>query len=329
MSRRLPHWIRQEPSQGCEDLPRERRRRRRGAAWPGGIEAFGLALVLLACGAATGCATIDEELKPDSHVTAKQAYEKGLAEMKEENYPEAERYFKYVKQKQPFSKYAVLSELAIADTQFARGNYTEAVDSYKSFARLHPTHEKVDDGYVSFKICESYFKDMPDDVWILPPSYEKDQSAVVDAQRELDDFLKHYPDSKYVTKAKELRKEVLKRLVDHEVYVARFYLKSDHPNAAAMRIESAIRRYPGSGREPELLYSLGETYLHMGDPLRAKETFARVLNEFPTAPQARRSELYLEFISRHYGPSPQPKPSAAPGADATTEGPPPAGRGPS
>ena len=102
-----------------------------------------------------------------------------------------------MKQKYPFSKFAVMAELALADTQFARGNYAEAIDSYKSFSRLHPTHEKVEDGYVAFKIGESYYKDMPDDVWILPPSYEKDQSAVVDAQRELNDFLKKFPDSSY------------------------------------------------------------------------------------------------------------------------------------
>jgi len=93
--------------------------------------------------------------------------------------------------------------------------------------------------------------------------------------------------------ADELRRQVLQRLVDHEVYVARFYLKADHPKAAAGRLEGAIKRYPGSGREPELLYSLGETYLHMCEPQRAKETFARVVAEYGSAPQARRSELYL------------------------------------
>ena len=115
-----------------------------------------------------------------------------------------------------------------------------------------------------------------------------------------------------------MRQEVLKRLVDHEVYVARFYLKTDHPKAAAMRIEGAIKRYPGSGREPELLYSLGETYLHMDDPLRAKETFTRVVNEYREAPQARRSELYLEYIARRFGPNPGPKPTAD--ASATAHG---------
>jgi len=263
-----------------------------------------MALPALAGG---GCAGSDEEGKPVTYsLTAKQNYEKGLAELKDENYPEAQKYFQFVKQKYPFSKYAVLAELALADSQFARGNYTEAIDSYKSFARLHPTHEKVEDGYIAFRIGESYVKDMPEDVWLLPPSYEKDQSAVVDAQRELDDFLKKFPTSPYTEKAKGLRKEVMKRLVDHEVYVARFYLRSDHPKAAAMRLESAIRRYPGSGREPELLFSLGETYLHMGDPLRAKETFARVVAEYGSAPQARRSELYIEYITRRYGQSPAP-----------------------
>jgi len=272
-----------------------------------------LVLLLAAATAGSGCASTDEATKPITYsLTAKQNYDKGMAELKDENYPEALKYFQFVKSKYPFSKFAVLAELAMADTQFARGNYTEAIDSYKSFGRLHPTHEKVEDGYVAFRICESYFKDMPDDLWILPPSYEKDQSAVVDALRELDDFKRKFPDSTYQKRAVELRKQVLQRLVDHEVYVARFYLRGDHPKAAAMRLEGAIKRYPGSGREPELLFALGETYLHMGDPKRAKETFQRVVSDYGRADQARRSELYLEFIQRRYGDNPQPKPTATP-----------------
>jgi len=266
------------------------------------------------------CAGGDDVTKPITYsLTAKQNYEKGLAELKDENYPEAQKYFQFVKQKFPFSKYAVLAELAIADTQFARGNYTEAVDSYKAFIRLHPTHEKVENGYAAFKVGECYYKDMPDDIWLLPPSYEKDQSAVNDALRELDDFRKRYPDSKYQKEAESFRKEVLKRLVDHEVYIARFYLSHDKTKAAARRLEGAVKRYPGSGREPELLFALGQTYLQMGDPARSKDSFTRVVSEFPAAPQARRSELYLEFIHKRYGDNPPaaPPPGTAPAATST------------
>lgn len=266
-----------------------------------------LILAALPLGAAgpTGCATSDEATRPVTYsLTAKQNYDKGLDELKDEDYSEAQKYFQFVRAKFPFSKYAALAELALADTSFARGNYTEAVDAYKQFIRLHPTHEKTVDGYAAFKVGECYFKDMPEDVWLLPPSYEKDQSSVSDALREIDDFTKKYPDSPYVKRALDLRREVLKQLVDHEVYVARFYLDRDHPKAAAMRIEGAIRRYPGSGREPELLVTLGQTYLHMGDPARARDTFQRVVHDYPEAAQARQSELYLEFIKQHFGDRP-------------------------
>lgn len=286
-------------------------------SWPAVLAlAIGLAVVV-------GCASSDEVTKPITYsLTAKQNYEKGMAELKDENYPEAQKYFQFVRSKYPFSKFAVLAELAIADTQFEKGNFTEAADSYKQFARLHPSHEKVQDGYAAFRVGECTFRDMPDDVWLLPPSYEKDQSAVSDTLRELDDFTKKYPDSPYLAKATEERREALKRLVDHEVYVARFYLDQDRPKAAAMRIEGAIRRYPGSGREAELLQALGETYLNMGDAARAKDTFERVVREFGEAEQARRSTLYLEFIEAHHGGS------GSPGGAGSAAPPSPAADGP-
>jgi outer membrane protein assembly factor BamD len=252
-----------------------------------------------------GCASTDDVTKPITYsLTAKQNYEKGLAELKDENYPEAQKYFQFVRAKFPFSKFAVLAELAIADTQFARENFTEAAESYKQFARLHPTHEKVTDGYAAFKVGQCTYRDMPDDVWLLPPAYEKDQTAVADTLHAFDDFLKQYPSSPYRKEAETSRREALKRLVDHEVYVARFYLDSDHPRAAAMRIEGAIRRYPGSGRDAELLLALGETYLNMGDASRAKDTFERVVREYGDAAQSRKSGLYLDFIRAHYGDNP-------------------------
>jgi len=116
---------------------------------------------------------------------------------------------------------------------------------------------------------------------------------------------------------------VLQRLVDHEVYVARFYLRGDHPKAAAMRLEGAIKRYPGSGREPELLYALGETYLQMDDPLRAKETFQRVVSEYAANDDARRASLYLQFIAKRWGDNPKPRasePVTTPSAPAAGHG---------
>ncbi len=210
-----------------------------------------------------------------------------------------------MKQKFPFSKYAVLAELALADTQFARGAYQEAIDAYKTFARLHPTHEKVEDGYVAYKICECYAQDMPGDWFLVPPSYEKDQTAVRDAYRELSDFLDKYPDSKYVDDVKKLRRDVIARLIEHEVYVARFYLDTGHSKAAILRLESALQRLPRVGARGRAAAGAGADPPRDGQRPAARDTFSRVVQEFGTALQARRAQLYLEFIRKRHGDNPQ------------------------
>jgi outer membrane protein assembly factor BamD len=264
--------------------------------------------IALAVGAAA-CASGEDSKQVTYSMTAKQNYERGLEELKKENYLEAARYFSYVKQKFPFSKYAGLAELALADTEFARNNFQEAIDSYKSFARLHPTHEKVEDGYTAFRIAECYVKEMPDDWFILPPAYEKDQSSVRDALREIDSARDKFPNSPYLKQATVYRREVLRRLIEHEVYVARFYLKRGHPKAAILRIEGALRRYPDSGQEGELMIALGETNLELGNPGRAKQVFERVVSEFGDDLQKKRAELFLDFIKRRFGDSPTDKPA--------------------
>ncbi len=262
-------------------------------------------ILLLSCLLLPACATSDDGKPINFSLTAKQNYERGLAELKDENYPEALRYFTYVKQKFPFSKYAALAELAAADTEFERASYQEAIDAYKSFLRLHPKHEKVAEGYVSFRIAEAYVKEMPDDWFLIPPSYEKDQSAVLDALREIDSLIDRFPDSKYLKPARQYRREVLRRLIDHEVFVARFYLDRGHPKGAILRIKEALRRYPDSGRDAELLLTLGETQLEMGQPATAKQTFQRITLDNASIVEVKRAELFLDFIKRRHGDEPK------------------------
>jgi outer membrane protein assembly factor BamD len=262
-------------------------------------------ILLFSCLLLSACATSDEGKPITFSLTAKQNYEKGLAELKAENYAEALRYFNYVKQKFPFLKYAALAELAVADTEFARGSYQEAIDAYKSFLRLHPKHEKVEEGYVSFRIVEAYVKEMPDDWFLMPPSSEKDQSAVQDALREINNLVNRFPDSKYLKPAREYRREVLRRLIDHEVFVARFYLDRGHPKGAILRIKEALRRYPDSGRDAELLLALGETQLEMGQPATAKQTFLSVTLDNGSIVEVKRAGLFLDFIKRRHGDEPK------------------------
>ena len=256
-----------------------------------------LAAVVLLAALAGGCGSTDTaEHAVTYQVTAKSNYEKGLKELKDENYPEAIKYFNFVKQKFPFSKYAVLAELRIADTQFERGHYLEAVDQYKMFGRSHPTHELVEDGYVGFKICEAYVKQMPDDFFLLPPSFEKDQSATRDALREIDMFIEKWPKSKYVDKAKQYRLQAAHSLAASELYVARFYVKKDKWRAAQWRLEGLLKEYSGTDLDPPALLLLGQAYRHLGEPDKARTTFEKLIKDHPKSKEAHSAQGELPHV---------------------------------
>ncbi len=234
--------------------------------------------------------------------TAEQNYQAGVKELDNKNWMSAIQYFTHVKNNFGFSKWATLAELGTADANLGREKFTEAIDGYKAFIKAHPMHEHVTDGYCSFKIGEAYYKQIPSDWFMAPPSYEKDQGPVLDALRELQAFVDDEPNSPYTPKARNLIGDCIRRLADHELYVAQFYLDRDKPYAAIGRLEGVLRDYPGAKREPETLLLLGKTYLKMEKPKEAREVFEKLKDDHPDDYRAAKAKLYIQFIDKKLGP---------------------------
>src|SRR5262249_28362263 len=155
--------------------------------------------------------------------SAQQNYERGMKKLSEEQWLEAARFFTFVKTRFPYSKYAVLADLRIAHAALGAESYLEAVGPYKLFIKFHPTHEVAENGYAAYKIGEAYYHMLPDDWFLVPPAYEKDQSTAHDAARELTNVVKNYAGSPYAKKAKDLYDKTAHLLAEHEFYVAQFY----------------------------------------------------------------------------------------------------------
>ena len=234
-----------------------------------------LLVAAFACGGGSG------EGKVDYSVSAHQNYERGLKELEEEDWVAAAKYFSFIKARFPYSKYAVLAELRLADAEYGAEHYLQAIDAYKQFIKFHPSHEMVANGYASFRIGSAYMQMLPDDMWILPPSREKDQSATSDAHRELTEFVKKYPRSPHVPKAKEYLRSINHRLAEHEMYVAKFYWKRDEPMGTVLRLRRLLDRHAGAGYDQEALYLLGKAYLAIDEPKRARQVWERLVREYP------------------------------------------------
>lgn len=272
----------------------------------------------IAAFATAGCAELSESTKVVSYSSsAKENYDRGLSELHGENWVDAIKYFTYTRSKFGFSKWATLAELGIADANFGHEKYQDAVDGYRAFIKNHPQHEMVQNGYAAFRIGECFYKEIPTEWFLVPPAYEKDQGPVKDALRELGAFAEEYGDSPYAQKARKMIADCTRRLADHELYVANFYLERNNPKATINRLEGMVRDYPGSNREPEVLMLLGRTYLKLEKPSEAKQTFERLKVAHPDDFHAGKAQLYLDYIARRWGNVPPPsKPILSPAAPA-------------
>ena len=230
--------------------------------------------------------------------TAEGNYNKGQEELRDENYQDAAKYFSYVKNKFPFSRFSTLSELRLADAYFEDSKLIEAIDAYRQFQKFHPTHPEVAKGYVAYRICHAFIRQVPDDWFMVPPGHEKDQSAAKDALRELKGFNNTYPNSPHKEEAKRLYRIAIQQLVKHELYVARFYLGRDKPKATILRLEGVLKTYPDAGVDPEVMLLLGKTYLKLEKRDKARSTFARLLKAYPEDPYSEKARLYLVYLDK-------------------------------
>ena len=244
----------------------------------------------LALGAApvvgAGCGGKSSTGAVDYSVSAPKNYDRGMAELAEKDWQAAAKYFSFIKSRFPYSRYAVLAELRLADAEFGAEQYLNAIDDYRAFTTLHPTHEMVVNGYTSLRVAEAYVEQLPGDMWILPPSHEKDQSATEEAETELRRFLDKYPDSPFRKRGEELRVKVGRRLAEHEWYVARYYWDRGKPMATVLRLRRLLERYRGVGYDEEALWLLGRAYVAVSMNDRAKTTFKELVDKYPKGNRA-------------------------------------------
>lgn len=218
--------------------------------------------------------------------TAEDDYRAGEEELKSRSYPEATKFFEHVRNKYPFSRFAALADLRLADVKYEQNLFLEAAESYQQFVQLHPNHEQVD--YAAFRVALSHWRDAPTDFFLAPKSYEKDQAQPREAVKAIEDFLKKFPQSKYRPDAEKILAEGRVRLADHEWYVAQFYAKRSHWAGAAGRYEALVKQYPDSPRVAEALFELAHACLKLDDRYRARQALQQLIVKHPDA--ARRSD---------------------------------------
>lgn len=240
-----------------------------------------LSILPLAMALLVGCSSAEkyDASTPEGAFKVAEEYEN------DERYEEAVQRFAEVKNKHPYSKFATMAELKIADVHFKREAYIEAQNAYQLFKEFHPKHPQSD--YVTFRLALSYYNQ-------LPSRIDRDLSLADKAILYFDEVLNSYPTSAHVEESRQKRTDVLKMLAGKEMYVADFYAKKSHYGSALKRYETVLKTYPNLGFDAQALYGAAKSAFETGEKERGQQHLKNLYSLFPATDEAKRAKDELE-----------------------------------
>ena len=250
-----------------------------------------LTIVLLLGVSAPAFAQGEEEKAATYQAAAKEAFEDGMESLEDNDYLDAARKFNLVRARFSYSQYAPLAEMRLGDVYFGEEKYATAIEQYRGFIKLHPSHPNVP--YAAWRVAQAFAAQVPDEWFFMPPAYEKDQARTRDAEREIKYFLAKYPGTRYEQAAKKQLALVRRLLADHELYVAEYYVKRDNFRAAAARLTGLLKDFSGLGLDSKGLFLLARCYLELGDNAKAKAALEDLVQYHPNDPLAAQAKDYL------------------------------------
>ncbi|VAW37994.1 hypothetical protein MNBD_DELTA04-163 [hydrothermal vent metagenome] len=203
---------------------------------------FSLMLVLIL--SLAGCATMKNLFGSGNTTIQKSAASLAVEAMDDFNvgkYYTALKSFQEILDRYPFSPQAMLAELKAADCHYYQNEFLEAKTLYQEFENRHPTNEAIP--YVMFQIGMCDFNRID--------RIDRDTGGARDAIQSFSRLLRAYPDSPYTEEAKARIKAAREFLVNHEYFVAIFYLRTNQYQEAAHRLKYLLATYPNSAIAPK------------------------------------------------------------------------------
>jgi outer membrane protein assembly factor BamD len=214
-------------------------------------------------------------------------YKQGLALFNKRDYPEALKKFEQLKSNFPDSPpFTVWAELKIGDSHFFNKDYVQAIAAYEEFRKIHPTHEEIP--YVQYQIGMAYFNQML--------SLDRDQTPTRKALSSFENLVANYPPSIFTQKAQQKIGVCRKRLADHEFYVGNFYYKHGKYQAAVLRFEGLLEKFPAGDDADRTLFLLGKSYMELDQWEKAGGAFAKIVTNYPRSPYFKEAVTLLKGI---------------------------------
>ncbi|MCP3900627.1 MAG: outer membrane protein assembly factor BamD [Desulfobacteraceae bacterium] len=181
--------------------------------------------------------------------SAGQLVEEGAYAYEGKKYKKSLKAYTLLKEWYPFSRWAILAELRIADSNFYLEQYDEALAAYQEFEELHPKNEAIVRIIYRQGLC------WYNQIDTIDRDSRPARRAIVQFKR----LKERFPNSKYNAKIDKMMAECTNNLAGHELYVAEFYYNSGKYKAALNRYKFLVENFPTSEHAAIALNKIGDT----------------------------------------------------------------------
>lgn len=210
----------------------------------------------------TGCGWFGGDEKEDPTVgwTAERLYNEARGALDSGYYERAVEYYEKLEARFPFGTYGQQALLDLSYAYYKNMDYDAAITTTDRFMKLHPRSEGV--AYALYlRGLSNFNRGMGITQRFLPiDASQRDPGGSLQSFQDFSELIKRFPDSIYAEDAR-LRMTYLRNLLaDHEVEVARYYLRREAYVAAANRAIYAIENYPRTPAIPDALTVLARAY---------------------------------------------------------------------
>jgi outer membrane protein assembly factor BamD len=214
---------------------------------------------------------------PNSAVAQQQAdrflFERGTESLENRRWLEARDYFRTLVDTYPTSEFRQDAKLGIGDSYLGEERIESdilAASEFREFLRFYPLAERAD--YAQYRLAMSQIRQ------VLRP--ERDQTATRDALRELEIFVRTYPNSQHLPEVLRLQRETRDRLSESELGVGKFYHRHGNYRGAVSRLEELMKSDPQFTQRDAVYFYLAESYLRQDKRAEARPLYEKLVEEF-------------------------------------------------
>ena len=215
----------------------------------------------------SSCAKKEElsNTPPDEKESYK-IYKEGLDAMNEGEFFFAAKKFSEAEKILPVVEHSAKAALMSSYCFYTINFYDESISSLENFLRKYPADENIE--YASYLIALSNYEQILDE--------KKDLKPLLKTKKIIENYITKYPDSDYSLDLKFKLGLIQNQLAAKEIYVAKYYIKTQKWIPAINRLKVVVKDYEKTIFVEEALHRLVEIYYNLGLISEAEKT-AKIL----------------------------------------------------